>query len=524
MDAAPKRKSFCWLFRWSFWRATLLIFGGLVTLVALFYAEENWRGKHAWESYKREMVHKGVVFDYTKYVPPRVPDDQNFAMTPFFAPFFEFTPGTQQPRNTNVWQRSQQVLLPQGVNNTSDKDRWPSGKALDLVHLADALMATNRPAPHLFEAGQTPEAARAIIESLRGTDLILEELRGASHRPYSRFNVDYDWESKFGIVLLHIGPLGQICSRCELLATAELKLGQTGKAFDDVGLMFHVLNSVRNEPFLITQVLRASWLTRALQPIWEGIARHQWSESQLTEFAKELEALDFLNDGIRALRAEESFDDWFFRELRTNPNAIREADYFGPPVRDNSAREDLGPSFWVVVPRGWFYLEQLNYHRLFADEVDDSMTPKEIDPEVADRKSEIGIRLASESSRWSVLHHVALSRLLLPAVGGFEFKMARAQTYANLARIACALERCRLTQGQYPETLDALVPQFLPAVPHDVIMDQPLKYRREKNDTFILYSVGWNKKDDGGVPPAKESEERTKGDWVWEYPARSPAP
>jgi hypothetical protein len=54
----------------------------LATVVALFYAEENWRGKRAWENYKREWEAKGEHFDFASIVPPPVPDDKNFAMTP----------------------------------------------------------------------------------------------------------------------------------------------------------------------------------------------------------------------------------------------------------------------------------------------------------------------------------------------------------------------------------------------------------------------------------------------------------
>ena len=78
--------------------------------------------------------------------------------------------------------------------------------------------------------------------------------------------------------------------------------------------------------------------------------------------------------------------------------------------------------------------------------------------------------------------------------------MARNQTLANEAFIACGLERYRLAHGQYPETLEALVPQFAEKLPHDIIGGQPLKYHRTADGQFVLYSVGWNEKDDGGVP------------------------
>jgi hypothetical protein len=47
MDAPPRRRLFPWLFRWKFWRIRLLIVAGLITLVALFDAEQQLAGKHA---------------------------------------------------------------------------------------------------------------------------------------------------------------------------------------------------------------------------------------------------------------------------------------------------------------------------------------------------------------------------------------------------------------------------------------------------------------------------------------------
>jgi hypothetical protein len=89
--------------------------------------------------------------------------------------------------------------------------------------------------------------------------------------------------------------------------------------------------------------------------------------------------------------------------------------------------------------------------------------------------------------------------------------LAQKQTLANEAFIACGLERYRLAHGQYPETLEALVPQFAEKLPHDIIGGQPLKYRRTADSQFVLYSVGWNETDDGGVPGKTIPE----GDWVW---------
>jgi hypothetical protein len=63
----------------------------------------------------------------------------------------------------------------------------------------------------------------------------------------------------------------------------------------------------------------------------------------------------------------------------------------------------------------------------------------------------------------------------------------------------------------------ALVPAFVSKLPHDQITGEAYKYRRTDNGRFILYSVGWNEKDDRGVPGKKDFDEKA-GDWVWQYP------
>jgi len=88
----------------------------------------------------------------------------------------------------------------------------------------------------------------------------------------------------------------------------------------------------------------------------------------------------------------------------------------------------------------------------------------------------------------------------------------------SLARVACALERHRLATGSYPEKLDGLTPRFIDRLPPDPVNGEPLKYRRDAPDRFILYSVGANLKDDGGrvdVDDLGRIRNRGQGDWVW---------
>src|SRR5437868_14561605 len=74
--------------RWRRARRILICIAALATLVAAFYTVENWRGKRAWEKYKRDLEAKGTVLDWNASVPPPVPDEQNFFKAPKMAEWF----------------------------------------------------------------------------------------------------------------------------------------------------------------------------------------------------------------------------------------------------------------------------------------------------------------------------------------------------------------------------------------------------------------------------------------------------
>jgi hypothetical protein len=103
-----------------------------------------------------------------------------------------------------------------------------------------------------------------------------------------------------------------------------------------------------------------------------------------------------------------------------------------------------------------------------------------------------------------------------------------AQTAVDQAALACALERHRLAHGEFPATLAELTPQFVAKLPNDIITGEPLKYRRTADGGFVVYSVGFNRVDDGGRPCVRrtnwrgERESRfdlDQNDWVWAGPA-----
>jgi len=504
-------------------RGFLFFLGALVTLVVLFYVVENWRGERDWGAYKQQMEAKGEKFDLAAFVPPRVPDEQNFAMTPFLAPLFDFEPGTQKQRDTNAVKRIQDFAssLPSGPGRAE----WAISKRADL---AQWLAASRKPAdastkPAVEQTSGEADRAKAassVLERLGEYNPILDELHAASRRPYCRFNINYDVENPVTIMLPHLTVMRRVCSVVQLRALARLASGQTDAAFDDVNFMFYLSDSMKNEPVLVSLLVRVANLNMTVQVVWEGLIDHRWSDAQLQALQTRLQSFDILADYKQTLQGERAgFGNGTIEFLIKSPN--RDALF----AMTDGQSSLLGRMILGLVPRGWFRMEQLNYNRVF-----DSMffptfdaATKRVYPRTMAANSE-ALNKSTRNRFRVVFQHRVLVALLCPALDACLLRLSNAQTMVDEAMIACALERHRLANGQFPETLDALAPRFVATVPHDIISGEPLKYRRTDDGQFVLYSVGWNEKDDGGVPSmTNDKPPRTdlkQGDWVWRYPAK----
>ena len=71
---------------------------------------------------------------------------------------------------------------------------------------------------------------------------------------------------------------------------------------------------------------------------------------------------------------------------------------------------------------------------------------------------------------------------------------------SRLLVVEIALQAYRAEHGEYPGSLNGLVPEILPQMVDDPFNNQggPFVYRRTE-DGYSLYSLGQNRRDDGGV-------------------------
>ena len=416
------------------------------------------------------------------------------------------------------------------VSEPNDKDR-SIRKFVDLVAWEAAFAAigsgeTNRHqmffTTNKFDLETRAKAAPAVLAGLKTSQTNLEELRAASRRPYARYPVNYDLENPWGILLPHLARIKALVQRLQRKACAELAAGHSENALEDVKLMLYAADSLKDEPILISHLVRLACLQIAIQPVWEGLAEHRWSDSQLQEIQSRLQQYNFLADMKRPLDGERAAGvltaDLLYRQK------YRVSELFGLADPPDPTGGDLVNLVSRVAPHGWYYQEQLNFCRLYENQLQGTFDtakkrvfPAQIQTRAHELEREIaGGRLGKTLN--ALVHHQLLAAMLLPALGNLPLKPAMGQTATDQAALACALERFRLANGQFPEKLDALAARFFPQLPNDLFTGEPLKYRRTDDGLFVLYSVGWNEKDDGGTP-GKTLFDEMQGDWVWRYPA-----
>jgi hypothetical protein len=349
---------------------------------------------------------------------------------------------------------------------------------------------------------QVPSSAAELLATIAVLEPQFTVMRQAFQRPYVRI---------LGADVKHFAGFGYLARVLDTQAKCHLILGQPEEALRDLTLIKDLCRLVEDPPGsksgMVAMLVRATLTAIDMDAIADGLSRHAWSGPQLAVLQDQLKNLNFVSDLKQALLAGPArVSDYYPKITAHDVGQYLMGNYFSDFIYGDANawtrfRETV---VGELIPRGWIYQNMVQLANDYADlgeSLDSSgplVYPKKVDA--------IAILATSHPSPYNVARRSH-------DYGKTCRNMARVQTQVHQALIACALERYRLAHNEYPETLAALVPQFLAQVPRDIIGGQPLHYRRADDGKFLLYSVGWNETDDGGKPGSDD-------DWVWDAPPR----
>lgn len=467
---------------WNLTRAT----AGAVALLALiavsYFGYQNWRSRSAWQKFVSAAQQRGETLDLAAFLPKAVPDSDNFARSAAFQQFLRNT----KLQNTNVFHAIGVMDIPGPFEFTDHLWNWTSHTSAPLPRLAATLNA-----PTTSKTDRLP-AALAILDKLEHHQPLLSDLTAqAATSKYLQFATYPDHRA------IMVPPAEALWTeRLHLTfgirACSYLASGRAPEAADDVLHGLRLASLARQLPDVRSNHRVNSMLIRNLQPIWEGLNQRAWNDAQLAAIAQDLQSFPLLADYTNAVRRVTLAYIQAWRKLAENPHTRREG-WFLEDVRfvEHPALR--------LQPRGW-WLEScqrlhdvsgktLNLVDVHNQRMQHASNPSGmLDLPLSPATKEL---LAQQSWAWA--HQPVVSFT---------------QTSVNQAIIACAIERFRLANGAYPNSLQQLVPAFLKDIPHDIITGRPMAYEITPTGAFILRGVGYN-----GVSDRKSG---LGDDWLWQ--------
>lgn len=226
-----------------------------------------------------------------------------------------------------------------------------------------------------------------------------------------------------------------------------------------------------------------------------------FSDAQLAGLASECRRLD-----DATLRATYEVERWTMLDViqrsYTDDGSggghyvIPEFDYIsGQGLRYTKWQGSFTAYIWSAVSPGRRAVERV-INRAFDEAEADADTPLwERDVYLMDNPREaLGL-----GWRWRVSYAGLMFEWIMPATSRSAVASEKAILQCDATLTVIAIEQFRRETGRWPIALGELVPEHLPSLPIDRFDGQPLRYLDRSPEKPLLYSVGANRADDGGL-------------------------
>jgi len=277
----------------------------------------------------------------------------------------------------------------------------------------------------------------------------------------------------YAILLEHLGKLRNAARLCLREAAVRAHDGDGAAAADSLLAVRRLSASLGDCVFLIDALVRMAVDGIFCEGLERALGLGEMPLEKLEALAREAEAEAAELSLVNAMRSERAAGCYL---LAAGRDELRKAvEEMGLP----RGMLDPGPT----AKDGLYYLE------LMQDTIRVAALPDREKLAEADR-------LADRAQQALPEDHV-FTAMLVPALGRAFEEEVKARTRLKVARAALAVEQWRLKNGAWPESLDALVPDLLDAVPQDPFADGPVGYVQAAGGA-IVYSVGPNGQYDGG--------------------------
>lgn len=452
------------------WRSLACLPFALGALGAGYFGVVNWWGERKLAEHRSWLVANGYAVTLRDYFPPVANPSDDVLQHPVLVT--ELATGSPP---IDVYEELTRSRLAGLAAGEPEVNRECGEHA--------AVRAWFDPPRHASEA----EAAREILTALAGQKPRVAGWVEVLRRPDFGRRASL---SAYGADQLRI--VG--CNRnMRKLAILQLTAGDAAAAADLLDAQLKSVAHLNRRPDLLSGMAATEIIANCAQPVLhEGIVRHAWDEATLARLAAEVGALDPQAAAVNSLRGEIAYSSEQLPHLLD----ARDLEILkGWRLDGRKIVKRFGDIWQTVRPVGEWKLDLIEYQQHLVAEVERRKSQRPVRFSFDD---EHGFKRMlyeqGNKSAWELLAMIGLSNAAENAL--------QAETSRALMCSGIALERYRLKHGRHPQTLDALVSGFLPAVPLDPYDLRPLRFRVLADGTPQVWSVGPDGRDNGGAGSA----------------------
>ena len=363
---------------------------------------------------------------------------------------------------------------------------------------------------------------------------------------------DFDFQIKYeqGVAdlvftNLYLVESKRAAQRLETAALCDLHRGDTAPAVKNLRAMLALAKALRNEHFAISELVRIAIAQIALTVNWEILQSSNLTDEQLAALQQDWMSLDFIRGEEDALTMERVSGEITLTIWRNSHAGLQRYINLGEGARKSMGLTGEGETLWdkakittkIFMWRCWWSypdeLRCLKGYDVLINAARSAQTNGSFQTALqyqTTKLDELGISKMDDEFLPLFSNEMDFHSMLSQSIvglSGVTRKVMRVEVAKQVVVTAIALKRYQLKRGNYPPNLDSLIPEFVSTVPLDPVDGQLLRYRRNAEGTFLLYSVGDNGKDDGGDPSLEKGVQSTSFywqndhalDWVWPQPA-----
>ena len=477
------------------------IFIIIILILLSVFSVRYWytiQSQALWGSTKDMLSKDGLSFDFKDSIPIKVPDETNFALSEIFkSTDQEFLKIPKFNKGFPVLNFSYET-----------SDNFIDLKKFQEYFRNTGLELWGQPA----EQGEPDEDVLRAIETLSNDLKLLEKT--IQERPDYNCNLNFKddgllieaWSQHPESQMIHMNAQWWLILRSH----AFLEIGEPSKALKDLESALFLAECFKDDPRLTTQVLRSRMLTALMSPIWQGLAKMQWSAEHIQLINDLILDIDLLSGFAKAIDFERHNLNHIHEQFRS---LIKEdTGEYRASLISIGAPTHLLKSFkyFYISPEAFIDRSQTRSNELYRQYLFEGIDVENKRVRL-DKISELVEYIEDNKEDPFNL----LCALTMPLSSTLPKSIGTTQVMVHHAQIACKIELYKLEKGDYPRNLDELQKKL----PSDVFSGQSYKYAIDKMSRYRISGTGFNSINEQQKSfESKQSPHKTKNrDLIWYY-------